>query len=89
MDERTLYETTKAAFADALAERPAAPRMMRIDPFDALDEAGDPVRVIGVYDDQEDMRFVIIVTESDGEIYPIAARSIYKMPNAQIESQEV
>lgn len=84
MDERTMYETTKAAFADALAERPAAPRMMRIDPFDALDEGGEPVRVIGVYDDHEDMRFVIIATEADGEIYPVAARSIYRAPSSTL-----
>lgn len=83
MDERTLYETTKAAFADALAERPAAPRMMRIDPFDALDEDGDTVRVIGVFDDDEDMRFIIIASEDGGEIYPVAARSIYQMPSAE------
>lgn len=81
MDERTMYETTKAALADALAERPAAPRMMRIDPFDAVDEDGDPVRVVGIYDDHEDMRFVIIATEPDGEIYPVAARSLYKAPS--------
>lgn len=83
MDERTLYDVTKSAFSDALAERPAAPRMMRIDPFDALDEDGEPVRVIGVYDDEEDMRFVIIATEPDGEIYPVAARSIYRAPSAE------
>lgn len=80
MDERTLYETTKAAFADALAERPTAPRMIRIDPFDAVDEEGGPVRVVGVYDDETDMRFIIIATDPDGEIYPVAARSIYRAP---------
>lgn len=78
MDERTLYEVTKSAFADALAERPAAPRMMRIDPFDALDEEDNVVRVIGVYDDDDDMRFIIIDGDETGEIFPVAVRSVFR-----------
>ena len=79
MDERTLYEATKAAFADALAERPAAPRMMCIDPFEALDEEDNIVRVIGVYDDDDDMRFIVIDSDETGEIYPVAVRSVFKV----------
>ena len=86
MDERTLYETTKAAFADALAERPTPPRMMRIEPFDAFDEDDTPVRVIGVYDDESDMRFIIIDEDASGEIYPVAARSVFRRPSAENSS---
>lgn len=61
IDAGEVYESTKAAFLDALASQPKAGRMMRIDPFDAEDEDGEPIRVIGVYDnDGDDMRFIVI-----------------------------
>jgi len=73
-----VYESTKAAFLDALAAQPKAARMMRIDPFDAEDEDGETIRVIGVYDDDEEMRFIVINEEASGEIYPVACRTVFK-----------
>lgn len=85
MDERTMYETMKAAFADAMASRPAAPRLTSIDPFDAFDEDDTPVRVIGVYDDDQDMRFIIVNEDASGEIYPVAARSVFRRPGGETQ----
>ncbi|KQV81325.1 hypothetical protein [Rhizobium sp. Root1220] len=79
IDAADVYESTKAAFLDALAAQPKTARMMRIDPFDAEDEDGQTLKVIGVYDDEHDMRFIVIDdTREDGEIYPVAYRTLYK-----------
>lgn len=78
IDAGEVYESTKAAFLDALAAQPKPARMMRIDPFEAEDEDGETVRVIGVYDDHDDMRFIVINEEESGEIYPVACRTVFK-----------
>lgn len=78
IDAGEMYESTKAAFLDALAAQPKAARMMRIDPFEAEDEEGKAVQVVGIYDDDRDMRFIVIDEEEDGELVPIAFTHIYK-----------
>ncbi|MGK9261202.1 hypothetical protein KXS15_09585 [Sinorhizobium meliloti] len=82
MDSNDMYEAVKHAFIDAMATREPAPRMMRIDPFDAQDEDGEAVRVVGIIDDEDMMKFVVIEEGGDGEIYPIARSSIYRKDNA-------
>lgn len=79
MDSRETYEIMKAAFSDALSEAKPTSRIMRIDPFEAEDDSGDPVQVIGVYDndDDDDMRFIGICEDQDGMIYPVPLRTLY------------
>lgn len=78
IDAGEVYESTKAAFIDALAMQPKAARMMRLDPFEAEDEDGNAVKVIGLYDDDKDMRFIIIDEQEDGELVPFACSQIYR-----------
>ncbi|MBB4580387.1 hypothetical protein GGE45_002717 [Rhizobium aethiopicum] len=78
MDYGELYNATKAAFTDALAEHKSRPRLMRIDAFDAEDEDGTPVRVIGVLDDNDAMKFVVVEEDEDGAIFPVARQLIYR-----------
>ncbi|UXT48857.1 hypothetical protein FY136_06215 [Agrobacterium tumefaciens] len=84
MDGRETYEIMKAAFSDALSEAKTAPRIMRVDPFEAEDDLGDPVRVIGVYDNDndDDMRFIGVCEDQDGMIYPVAMRTLYRRGTA-------
>lgn len=82
MDSSEIYEAVKCAFIDAMETRGPQPQMMRIDPFDAEDDAGEPVRVVGVYDDADIMKFVVIEEGADGEIYPIVRKSIYRKGTA-------
>ncbi len=82
MDYQEHYESTKAAFTDALAGVKQQPIMMRIDPFDAEDEDGEPIRIIGVYDDHNEMRFIAIHEQENGEIYPSPISPIYKKGTA-------
>ncbi|MQB20525.1 hypothetical protein DXT90_07745 [Agrobacterium tumefaciens] len=82
MDSRESYEIMKAAFSDALSEAKTAPRIMRVDPFEAEDDLGDTVRVIGVYDDDDDMRFIGVCKDQDGMIYPVALRTLFKRGTA-------
>lgn len=88
MEYAEMYEATKAAFLDAMAESKKQPRMMAISPFDAEDDAGDPVRVVGVIDEEDGMRFIVIEEESDGSIIPIARTSIFRRGAAHITSEE-
>jgi len=78
MDARDMYETMKTAFVDALAERKPEPPMMRIDAFDAEDEGGDPVRVVGVTVEDDMLKFIVIEEDADGAIYPIVRTQIFK-----------
>jgi hypothetical protein len=78
MDSREHYELTKSAFEDALAGVKQPPLMMSIEPFEAEDDMGEPIRIVGVYDDDSDMRFISICEGEDGEIYPVAIRSAFK-----------
>ncbi len=77
MDFQEHYESTKAAFTDALAGVKQQPVMMRIDPFDAEDEDGEPIRIIGVYDDHNEMRFIAIHEMENGEIYSRGSTDLY------------
>ncbi|MBX5132524.1 hypothetical protein HJB80_07585 [Rhizobium lentis] len=77
-DQRDMYEAMRNAFTDALAEHKSRPRLMRIDAFDAEDEDGTPVRVIGVIDDDDAMKFVVIEEDEDGAIFPVARQLIFK-----------
>lgn len=78
MDSRETYEAMRAAFTDALAEHKPEPPMIPIDPFDAEDEGGDPVRVVGITTDDDMLKFVVIEEDADGAIYPIVRTSIYR-----------
>lgn len=88
MDSQEHYESTKAAFTDALAGVERQPLMMSIEPFEAEDDMGDPVKIIGVYDDENDMRFIAVCECEDGEIYPVAIRTAYKKGTAAGASKE-
>ncbi|PDT09781.1 hypothetical protein [Rhizobium sp. M1] len=83
MDYGELYNATKDAFTDALAEHKGRPRLMRIDAFDAEDEDGTPVQVIGVLDDDDAMKFVVIEEDDDGAIFPVARSVIYRKSAAK------
>ncbi|KAA9386905.1 hypothetical protein [Neorhizobium galegae] len=78
MDYADHYSATKDAIIDALAAVKPSPKMMRIDAFDAEDDGGEPVRVIGVIEDDDILKFLVIESDADGEIYPIARSHIYK-----------
>lgn len=86
MDAREMYDSTKAAFLDALSAQPKEVRMMRIDPFDAEDEDGGPLRVVGIYDDDREMRFVVIEEQADGELMPFACSSVFKKGSSPSQS---
>lgn len=78
MEYGELYEATKSAFIDAMAETKPAPRMIAIEPFDAEDDGGESVRVVGIIDEVDVMRFIVIEEDEDGAIYPIARTSIFR-----------
>ena len=78
MDSSDMYEAMKHAFIDAMATREPPPRLIRIEPFDAVDEDDAPARVVGIYDDEDMMKFVVIAQEEDGEIYPIVRTNVYR-----------
>ncbi len=84
MDYNDHYSATKDAIIDALASVKPPPRMMRIDAFDAEDEDGETVRVIGVAECQEDdiLKFIVIETDEDGQVYPIVRTTIYRKAEA-------
>ena len=89
IDGAEVYEATKAAFIDAMADMKNRPVMMRIEPFDAEDDGGDPVRVVGIIDDDESfIRFVVIEEGEDGEIYPIVRSTIYRKGTAAAAAVE-
>ncbi|MGR9372319.1 hypothetical protein [Rhizobium leguminosarum] len=78
MDYGELYNATKDAFTDALAEHKTRPRLMRIDAFEAEDEDGKPLKVIGVIDDDDMMKFVVIEEDEDGAIFPSPCSTVYR-----------
>jgi hypothetical protein len=82
MDYSEHYEAAKAAFIDAMAETTPRSQMMPVEAFDAEDDGGDPVRVIGVIEDGEVLKFLVIEESEDGEIYPIARTTIYRKGTA-------
>ena len=89
IDDADVYEATKAAIIDAMADMKNRPVMMRIDPFDAEDETGDPVRVVGIIDDDDDfMRFIVVEESEDGEVYPVVRRTIYRKGTAASAAEE-
>ncbi|WP_145964866.1 hypothetical protein [Rhizobium leguminosarum] len=85
MDERTVYEAVKHGVTDALAQNKSRPRLMRVDAFDAEDEDGKPVRVIGVIDDDDMMKFVVIEVDEDGAIFPVPCSTVYRKGAAASE----
>lgn len=77
------YALMKDAVTDAMTEMKTSPRLMRINEFDAEDESGDPLRVVGICDAGDDLQFVVIGEWDDGEIYPTIMRTpIYKKGTA-------
>ncbi|AIC27073.1 hypothetical protein IE4771_CH01956 [Rhizobium etli bv. mimosae str. IE4771] len=78
MDYGELYRATKDAFTEALAEHKTRPRLMRVDPFDAEDEDGKSVRVIGVIDDDDMVKFLVIEEDEDGAIFPAPCSTVYR-----------
>ncbi|WP_337267115.1 hypothetical protein [Oryzifoliimicrobium ureilyticus] len=70
MDERDIYRIIDERLALALP-RDAAKRMMRISPFEALNDDGREVKVIGVtLQDEDNLEFIVIRTSDDGEMFP-------------------
>ncbi|SSC67328.1 unnamed protein product [Ciceribacter selenitireducens ATCC BAA-1503] len=66
-----------------MEEVKAKPRMMKIDRFEAEDDAGEPVTVVGIIDDDEEfIKFIVIEEWEDGELTPIVRRNIYKKGTA-------
>ncbi|MCA1970688.1 MAG: hypothetical protein LDL42_16275 [Rhizobium sp.] len=83
MDYSEIYEAVKCGFIDAMDEAKAKPRMMKIDQFEAEDDAGEPVTVVGIIDDDEEfIKFIVIEEWEDGELTPIVRRNIYKKGTA-------
>lgn len=84
MDYGEFYNATKDAFTDAMAEHKSRPRLMRIDAFEAEDEDGKPVQVIGVIDDDDAMKFIVIEEDEDdvGAIFPFACSRVYRKGSA-------
>ncbi|NHT75081.1 hypothetical protein G8E10_04830 [Rhizobiaceae bacterium CRRU44] len=83
MDTAELYRAVREGFTDALEDRKPAPQMVAISPFDAFDEDDEPVRVIGIVDDPEFLKFIVIVEEEGGEIFPLACRSVYRRKSGE------
>ncbi|MBV2183844.1 MAG: hypothetical protein WC048_18050 [Rhizobium sp.] len=83
MEYAEIYEAVKCGFIDAMEEMKAKPRMMKIDRFEAEDDAGEPVTVVGIIDDDEEfIKFIVIEEWEDGELTPIVRRNIYKKGTA-------
>ena len=83
MESGEVYEAVKCAFIDAMAEMKTRAPMMRINEFEAEDESGDPVRVVGIIDDDDDfMRFIVVEESEEGEVYPVVRRTIYRKGTA-------
>lgn len=83
MEHAEIYEAVKSGFMDAMEEMKHKPRMMKIDQFEAEDEAGEPVTVVGIIDDDDEfMKFIVVDEWGDGELTPIVRRNIYKKGTA-------
>lgn len=82
IDGSDVYEATKAAFIDAMAEAKTRAPMMHIKEFDAEDESGDPVRVVGIVEDDDMLKFIVVEEGEDGEVYPIVRTEIYRKGTA-------
>jgi hypothetical protein len=82
MEYEDMFSAVKDGVMAANAEKAQPSRMMPINPFDAFNDEGRPVQVIGVIDDEDHMRFIVIIedVDSDGENYPIAEHSVFKRP---------
>lgn len=79
MDYADHYNATKDAIIDALATvKRSPPTMMAVEAFDAEDDGGLPVRVIGVVEDEDMLKFIVIETDEDGAIFPIVRTTIYR-----------
>lgn len=50
--------------------------------FDAVNDDGRPVRVIGVVDEEDMMKSIVIIEAADGdaEFYPIVENSVFNRP---------
>ncbi|MDX3928691.1 MAG: hypothetical protein QHC90_23160 [Shinella sp.] len=80
MEEYDIYRMIDERLESALPK--AAPKqMMRIAPFEAFNYQGDEVKVIGVtLQDEDDMDFVVIRTNSEGEMFAGLEDSLWKNP---------
>lgn len=64
-----------AALEDAETRRNVS---MQIEPFDAVDDSGDEVRVVAVIGPPDDLDFVVIVETDAGEIFPSVRDVVYR-----------
>ncbi|MBB2753344.1 UNVERIFIED_ORG: hypothetical protein GGI57_004066 [Rhizobium aethiopicum] len=62
---------------------------MRVDAFDAEAEDGKPVRVIGVIDDDNMMKFPVIEEDEDGAIFPAPCSSNRRAPQQKQPSNSL
>lgn len=83
------YEETYSATKDGVTEAMSAMRpkpmskLMSISPFEAKDEDGDDVRAVGIkLDEDDDLTFVVLVTENDGGMYVATRDTLYSTPAA-------
>jgi hypothetical protein len=77
-----IYAPTAGTRRTATAEREPARRMMPLTEFDAVKDEGRPVRVIGVVDEEDMIKSIVIIEDADGdgEFYPIVEDSDFKRP---------
>lgn len=79
MNFEETYEAVRSGVAAAM-ERPTSRSMMRIAEFDAVDDEANPVRVVGIVDDDEDEFHFVVIVEVDGEIFPSVRASVHRPP---------
>ena len=68
----------RSAFTDAMADHRPQPRLLRIDPFEAFNHDGVPVRVVGLTHDGDDLDFICLKSIDGDEILPTIESSVYK-----------
>ena len=84
MEYDIVFEAVKDGVKAAIAEQPFRQTMIPIQAFEALNDEGRPVRVIGVVDQEDCQRFLVILEAEDdsGEIYPVVENSVFRKPVA-------
>jgi len=75
------YEAVRAGVSDAMSgasENVATRRLMPIASFDAVDEEGVKVRVVGIVEgDDVDLNFICLM-EVEGELFPTVRESVFQ-----------